>query len=230
MERLNERFGTRSAPFTWFCVEIKFCTMNTEAVASEEEIMDAYRRAVAHAEGDQFASMLQVSHAGGWFTVRDLQGTESRYRKKEIISLTRSLLKQPKFGAESRLDLAALVDVPRQVPPMPPRKSPAANQTQGTSAAPQQETAAIEGQGKSLSLANNSSASKQPSAIATGLDDPVEESDADGKITQFPLNAASSDLNRKQENKAYFRNLRRILLVVATIIGFVVLVLAFRRH
>src|SRR2546423_15346196 len=161
---LRPGFGTRSAPFTWFCVEIKFCTMNTEAVASEEEIMDAYRRAVAHAEGDQFASMLQVSHAGGWFTVRDLEGPESRYRKKEIISLTRTLLKQPKFGVDNRLDLAALVDVPRQVPPMPPRKSPAAeNQTQGTSPARQHESAPIEAQGISLSLASNSSASKKPS-------------------------------------------------------------------
>ena len=204
--------------------------MNTEAVASEEEIMDAYRRAVAHAEGDQFASMLQVSHAGGWFTVRDLEGTESRYRKKEIISLTRTLLKQPKFGVDNRLDLAALVDVPRQVPPMPPRKNPAAeNQTQAASAARQQEISPIEAEAKNLALPS-SSASKQPCPIATGMETQIEESGADGKITQFPLNAASSDLNRKLENRAYFRNLRRILLIVATIIGFVVLVIVFKRH
>src|SRR3954466_12854786 len=96
--------------------------MNTEALESEEQIMDAYRGAVAHAKGDQFASMLQVSHAGGWFTVRDLEGTESRYRKKEIVSLTRSLLKQPKFGAENRLDLATLVELPRDPVPRKPTK------------------------------------------------------------------------------------------------------------
>src|SRR5213082_3587669 len=96
--------------------------MNAEALESEEQIMDGYRAAVAHAKGDQFASMLQVSHAGGWFTVRDLEGTESRYRKKEIVSLTRTLLKQPKFGAESRLDFATLVELPRD--PLRPKPTP----------------------------------------------------------------------------------------------------------
>lgn len=201
--------------------------MNAEAVASEEEIMDAYRRAVAHAEGDQFASMLQVSHAGGWFTVRDLEGTESRYRKKEIVSLTRTLLKQPKFGIDNRLDLAALVDVPRQVPPKPPKKNAAAGEhAQSTHAAPQQETIGLEGR----SFASNSSASQKPSPIATAVQKQAGDSDAESKIAQFPLNGASPALNRNLENKAYFRNLRRILLIVATAIGFVVLVIVFRRH
>src|SRR5437764_6417581 len=82
--------------------------MSTECV-STDEIMDAYRAAIEHANGNLFASMLQVSFADGWFTVRDLEGTESRYRKKEIISLTHSLLKQPEFEPGSPLELVAAV-------------------------------------------------------------------------------------------------------------------------
>src|SRR5438270_10211009 len=95
--------------------------MSSQCV-STDEIIDGYRAAIEHANGNLFASMLQVSHAGGWFTVRDLEGTESRYRKKEIVSLTRSLLKQPKFGAESRLDFATLVELPRD--PLRPKPTP----------------------------------------------------------------------------------------------------------
>ena len=176
--------------------------------------------------------MLQVSHAGGWFTVRDLEGTESRYRKKEMISLTRTLLKQPKFGVDSRLDLAALVDIPRQVPPKPaPKNNPApAKQIQNTSAASELEIAKAEAEAKKLNFPSKSPGSEQPFATRTGAENQVEPSDIDGKITPFPLTAPSPDVKRKLENKAYFRNLRRILLIVATVIGFVVLVIAFRRH
>ena len=205
--------------------------MNAEALESEEQIMDAYRGAVAHAKGDQFASMLQVSHAGGWFTVRDLEGTESRYRKKEIISLTRNLLKQPKFGIESRLDLAALVDIPRQVPPPPPKKKPVPEKhIQNIGSAQRPEVANREPEASHLNLAGNASVSNRPSPVPAKAENQVEAADADAKITPFPLDAASPGLKRQLENKTYFRNLRRIVLIVATIIGFVVLVIALKRH
>src|SRR6266852_3764828 len=51
-----------------------------------EEIIEAYKAAVQHAKGSLFASMLQVACDGGWFSVTDLEGTEMRYRKKEIIA------------------------------------------------------------------------------------------------------------------------------------------------
>jgi len=190
--------------------------MNAEALGTEEEIMDAYRGAVAHAKGEQFASMLQVSHAGGWFTVRDLEGTESRYRRKEIVSLTRSLLKQPKFGADSQLDLAALVEIPRQVPPPPPKKTvPAQSQTQPK--APKSE-------------AERETVARASSSVATTVQNRPRETNADGKIAQFPLEAASPGLSRKLEKKAYVQKLWRIVLIVATIVGFVVLVVALKRH
>ena len=198
--------------------------MNAEALESEEQIMDGYRAAVAHAKGDQFASMLQVSHAGGWFTVRDLEGTESRYRKKEIVSLTRSLLKQPKFGAESRLDFATLVELPRD--PLRPKPTP-------------QKAASSERPAPARALAQESTKNQMPdfgSSAQTGQPaqtlNPVPSPNQSGqnKIAQFPLDAASPGLNRTLEKKAYFRNLWRILLVVATIIGLVVLVIVLKRH
>src|SRR3954451_2027652 len=77
--------------------------MSTQCV-STDEIIDAYRAAIEHANGNVFASMLQVSFADGWFKVRDLEGTESRYRKKEIVSLTHNLLKQPEFEPGNALE------------------------------------------------------------------------------------------------------------------------------
>ena len=198
--------------------------MNAETLESEEQIMDGYRAAVAHAKGDQFASMLQVSHAGGWFTVRDLEGTESRYRKKEIVSLTRTLLKQPKFGAESRLDFATLVELPRD--PLRAKPTP-------------QKAASSQRPAPARALAQESTKSQMPdfgSSAQTGQPaqtlNPVPPSNQSehNKIAQFPLDAASPGLNRTLEKKAYFRNLWRIVLVVAAVIGFVVLVIVLKRH
>src|SRR5882762_8763283 len=79
----------------------------TTHIADSEEIIDAYRAAVQHANGRLFASELQVSFRDGWFTVRDLEGVESRYRKKEIAAVTQDLLKQLEYRAESVSETAA---------------------------------------------------------------------------------------------------------------------------
>src|ERR1043165_7712406 len=98
--------------------------MSTHTVDAEE-IIDGYKSAVEHANGHLFASMLKVSHADGWFTVRDLDGTESRYRQKEILSVTRELLKQPAYKPESLADILAEVQVSKveSVLKIPPHNS-----------------------------------------------------------------------------------------------------------
>src|ERR1051325_3664905 len=98
--------------------------MSTHTIDAEE-IIDGYKSAVEHANGHLFASMLKVSHADGWFTVRDLDGTESRYRQKEILSVTRELLKQPSYKPESLADILAEVQVSKvesvlKIPPHNP--------------------------------------------------------------------------------------------------------------
>src|SRR5881394_2658620 len=79
----------------------------TTHVADSEEIIDGYRAAVEHANGQIFASELQVTFRDGWFTVKDLEGAESRYRKKELMSLTQELLRQPEFHPESVSETAS---------------------------------------------------------------------------------------------------------------------------
>src|SRR5713101_3066188 len=61
------------------------------------EITEAYKTAVQHAKGSLFASMLRVACDGGWFSVTDLEGTETRYRKKEIVAAINDLMAQPKY-------------------------------------------------------------------------------------------------------------------------------------
>src|SRR5438045_6325801 len=102
--------------------------MSTECV-STDEIMDAYRAAIEHANGNVFASMLQVSFADGWFKVRDLEGTESRYRKKEILSLTHSLLKQPEFEPGNALEFVEAMKTPA-----PQRTAPALHKDEHSAA------------------------------------------------------------------------------------------------
>src|SRR3954467_7343352 len=97
--------------------------MNPQGVDAED-IITSYRAAVEHANGRLFASELHVSHADGWFTVRDLDGTESRYRQKEIVSLTRELLKQPEHKPENFADLVEEAPPPRPPPPPPPGPPP----------------------------------------------------------------------------------------------------------
>src|SRR5713101_1917160 len=77
-----------------------------------EEIIEAYKAAVQHAKGSLFASMLQVACDGGWFSVTDLEGTETRYRKKEIIAAINELVAQPKYEPASEATVLATPDVP----------------------------------------------------------------------------------------------------------------------
>src|SRR5216683_161313 len=75
-----------------------------------EEIIEAYKAAVQHAKGSLFASMLQVACDGGWFSVTDLEGTETRYRKKEIIAVINELLAQPKYEPAREATVLATPD------------------------------------------------------------------------------------------------------------------------
>ncbi len=75
-----------------------------------EEIIEAYKAAVQHAKGSLFASMLRVACDGGWFSVTDLEGTETRYRKKEIIAAINELLAQPKYEPAGEATVLAAPD------------------------------------------------------------------------------------------------------------------------
>jgi len=75
-----------------------------------EEIIEAYKAAVQHAKGSLFATMLQVACDGGWFSVTDLEGTETRYRKKEIITAINELMAQPKYEPAREATVLATPD------------------------------------------------------------------------------------------------------------------------
>src|SRR5260370_10450711 len=86
-----------------------------------EEIIEAYKAAVQHAKGSLFASMLRVACDGGWFSVTDLEGTETRYRKKEIIAAINELLAQPKYEPAGPTTVLPPPDAP---PPFQPPETP----------------------------------------------------------------------------------------------------------
>src|SRR5713101_3956290 len=75
-----------------------------------EEIIEAYKTAVQHAKGSRFASMLRVACDGGWFSVTDLEGTETRYRKKEIVAVINDLMAQPKYEPAREATVLATPD------------------------------------------------------------------------------------------------------------------------
>src|SRR6266849_1911576 len=82
------------------------------APVSPGEIIEAYKAAVQRAKGSLFASMLRVAWDGGWFSVTDLEGTETRYRKKEIIAAINELIAQTKYEPASEATVLATPDVP----------------------------------------------------------------------------------------------------------------------
>src|SRR6266702_1450085 len=82
----------------------------TATPVTPEEIIEAYKAAVQHAKGSLFASMLRVACDGGWFSVTDLEGTETGYRKKETIAAINELLAQPKYEPTSEATVLATPD------------------------------------------------------------------------------------------------------------------------
>jgi len=65
--------------------------MATPAKTPKEAIAD-YKRAIVHAKGKQYAAETEIDHKNGWFRVRHVDGTESRYRRRQILFFTKSLL------------------------------------------------------------------------------------------------------------------------------------------
>ena len=57
-----------------------------------DEIIDDYKRALAHAKGKQYASETDVAYDNGWFCVRHVDGTKSKYRRRQILFFIESLL------------------------------------------------------------------------------------------------------------------------------------------
>lgn len=189
--------------------------MNVQTLDSEE-IISAYRAAVEHANGAAFASILRVSYADGWFTVRDLDGAESRYRKKEIVSETQKLLKQPEFQSHSVSDLAAEASAARAHEPprvKPPRKVP--------QIAPLAEAAS-----RQEELLQNAVMTNDPIPVLNAprpAGHPQNE-----KVIDFPAPAPAPEMPRAVEDKAYRRNLLRIFAVVGLAFGILVIFLLLR--
>jgi hypothetical protein len=199
--------------------------MNPQGVDAED-IITSYRAAVEHANGRLFASELHVSHADGWFTVRDLDGTESRYRQKEMVSLTRQLLKQPEYKPESFADIVEEVAATRPpAPPAPVRHVP-----------PPPKTAAVEpalvmlGSGfqpleaGTINPPLNRSIAATPSALEQGSASTSE------KVVQFPGVAAqpTKSSERVHEERGYKRNLWRIFLIVGAVFAAIIVFLLLR--
>jgi hypothetical protein len=216
--------------------------MSTQCV-STDEIIDAYRAAIEHANGNVFASMVQVSFADGWFKVRDLEGTESRYRKKEIVSLTHNLLQQPEFEPGNALEFVAAMKAPAPqttVPAFQKEEHPAAPVQARQFSEPlrmaekadeevflqpmeqprsHQEpilTEVLSMKQVSGSYEKERFNTAEPT-IPTRV--PVEES---SRIIELNKSTPAQPLDRQLENKTYFRNLGKILAIVAAVFGLLI--------
>jgi hypothetical protein len=216
--------------------------MSTHTIDAEE-IIDGYKSAVEHANGHLFASMLKVSHADGWFTVRDLDGTESRYRQKEILSVTRELLKQPAYKPESLADILAEVQVSKvesvlKIPPhnpSPGKTSPVHEALQDcashSSSFPQAEEAPVHSSEPRVMSDSAGevalSASKQASTtpLSTARREPALLPTAEN-VVAFPAPAAKN--SREMEDRFYKRNLRRIFFIVGAAFGALIVFLLLK--
>jgi len=219
--------------------------MSTHTIDAEE-IIDGYKSAVEHANGHLFASMLKVSHADGWFTVRDLDGTESRYRQKEILSVTRELLKQPAYKPESLADILAEVQVSKveSVLKIPLRNSPPGKTlpvhgalqdcASHSSSFPQAEETPVHC--SELRVTSDSagevalSASKQPSsntALPAARREPALAPTAEN-VVAFPGPTPAAKTNREVEDRFYKRNLRRIFFIVGAAFGALIVFLLLK--
>lgn len=57
-----------------------------------KELIADYVRALVHAKGRQYAAETHVDYDNGWFRVQHVDGTESKYRRRQILFFTASLL------------------------------------------------------------------------------------------------------------------------------------------
>jgi len=177
-------------------VNLKQNAMTANPVAPEE-IIDAYKAAAEHAKGHLFASMLKVSYADGWFTVRDLEGAESRYRKKEIMSATKSLLQQPEFTAISVPEVAAAAVIAR---------------------GPEKVLAPRSRKEDDVDLAKQIVQPFRPQEANPDIKPAAELRE---QVIAFP--GPFQESKRAIEDKNYSRNLRRIFIIVAAAFGVVIL-------
>lgn len=196
-------------------------------VIDAEEVIDNYRAAVEHANGRLFASELKVSHADGWFTVRDLDGTESRYRQKEIVSLTRELLKQPDYKPENFADLVEEVAATRPPAPPAPVRPPKTQPVEVAHASEssfgnQQINVDVQSEVR-ISSAHSVSSSDSRAHVP----EPTSE-----KVVAFPGSAGApvpaSASTRDPEERSYKRNLWRIFLIVGAAFGALIIFLLVR--
>ncbi len=67
------------------------CRDMTTPAKTQDQILDNYKRALAHANGKQYAAETDVDYHNGWFRVRHVNGTESKYRRRQILFFTESL-------------------------------------------------------------------------------------------------------------------------------------------
>jgi len=196
-------------------------------VIDAEEVIDNYRAAVEHANGRLFASELKVSHADGWFTVRDLDGTESRYRQKEIVSLTRDLLKQPEYKPENFADLVEEVAATRPPAPPAPVRPPKTQPVEvvHASESPFADEPINAGIPSEVRISSAHSVSSTDSHVH--VPEPISE-----KVVAFPGSPGPQvpvpTSPRDREERSYKRNLWRIFLVVGAAFGALIVFLLLR--
>lgn len=72
------------------------------AAASQtpDEIIKGHKRALTHAKGEKYADETEVEHDNGWFRVRHVDGTESKYRRRQMLFFAESLM-ETEFDADA---------------------------------------------------------------------------------------------------------------------------------
>jgi hypothetical protein len=189
--------------------------------------------------------MLQVNYEGGWFTVRDLEGTEMRYRKKEFFTMTQSLLNQPDDESSTEAGPSAAEPAPNHgeapspqiIPPATPGAGPAPVMAVADDADLAAMEVAFHGEQKH-DAAEASGASRSEKIVAAApLSSRAEAGTAfepagqNERPTQVePLRPPLPETNRQLENKAYFSTLGRIFLIVAASISLFVLFFVLKRR
>ena len=214
--------------------------MSTHTVDAEE-VIGGYKAAVEHANGPLFASELKVSHADGWFTVRDLDGSESRYRQKELLSLTRQLLKQPVYKPESLSDIFAEVAVSRkaEAPIQKPAIKPPSQllepiQVNNPHLHSFAESAPPEAKSSLLSVLPDSHsevalpATSQPTPSVAEAGSLPASAEPARKVISFPIAKPAGSPAREIEERAYKSNLKRIFFIVAMIFAGIIVFLILR--
>jgi len=220
--------------------------MSTQTIDAEE-IISGYKAAAEHAYGSLFASELKISHADGWFTVHDLDGTETRYRQKELVSLTRQLLKEPAYKPENLSDIFTEVALARKeeterkasIQQEAPRKNSQTFEPAAVTSHLNSYSHSVDGSLARVALDDEHEVAVQGNA-STGPAPSQSSSAPTGNVVPFPLAAAStqpslraldstgSTSTRETEERAYKKNLWRIFIVVGAIFAAAVVFLLLR--